>query len=276
MPQIPTCQTNDLYCSIPDSVTALYSNITLTPQQALYLQTSDGISDRIGYIEASLYLYDQRILLQEPNNPGIPITAEESQILADLTTVFGPDLPTNDLVLFNILHDFAEAFESLPSSQTNFSLLVDISNTNSVFYQYLQTLPGSNKFDAWFEEYLALKNEVAGLENDIISIELDITNIENDITNLQGCCNNYVDLQDEVNELYDIVEVQNIAIKALAAFSVAITTEVSVLINELESCDIIPCNSNCSVRSSIDNITELVDSVDISALSSINSNGLAI
>ena len=256
-----SCDTNGALCSMPDTVAALLNGTELETAQTMFIKTSEGINNRLGWLEYSLFLLDKKVLAQDP------IYDQNDHVINDLYTAFS-DQNGSTLLLFKILHNFAATFQNTEYATAvgdglrlfdgpkdynilslvadaltdkalndiNFSILGDISDVKSAFYQYVQALNGGSKFDAWFEEYLALKKDIGSLD----------------------CIQEMIHhLKQNLNELCKTVSSQYLAIKALAQFSTSVTSEVSNLAHILEVNGILPMHAKTSsVSYYIDSIEE--------------------
>lgn len=256
-----SCDTNGALCSMPDTVAALLNGTELETAQTMFIKTSEGINNRLGWLEYSLFLLDKKVLAQDP------IYDQNDHVINDLYTAFS-DQNGSTLLLLKILHNFAATFQNTEYATAvgdglrlfdgpkdynilslvadaltdktlndiNFSILGDISDVKSAFYQYVQALNGGSKFDAWFEEYLALKKDIGSLD----------------------CIQEMIHhLQHNLNELCKTVSSQYLAIKALAQFSTSVTSEVSNLAHILEVNGILPMHAKTSsVSYYIDSIEE--------------------
>ena len=270
-----SCDTDVRLCEMPISVEALFNGEELETSQTMFLKTSEGINERLGWLEYSLFLLDPAIIGNDPDGIFDP----SLHIMTNLYKAFrDPEAVT--LKLFNILHDFAstfpnaasttmigsglqkfddakdfdvlallaDAFADKPLSDINFDILRDISDNNNAFYQYLQTLSGDNKVDAWFAEYLDLKEDVEGLDG---LGDLD-------------------DINNSLNELRETVSDQSLAIKALAQFSTSVTSEISNLVHLLEESGALPMNAKnangsdyiSSIEESNENFLHTIDNLN--------------
>ena len=102
-----TCNIDDSLYTIPQNVEALLNCTELETSKTMYFRTPDGVNDRLGWLEYSLFLLDPAILGNDPDGIFDP----NLHIMTNLYKAFrDPEAVT--LKLFNILHDFAETFPS--------------------------------------------------------------------------------------------------------------------------------------------------------------------
>ena len=230
MGNLVNCLIDDRDCEKPGSIIALENQEPMKVSDAFVNLTVEGVSDRLGWIESHIYKLTldntyQDILIDLintfPSSVDLPffqiLKAFASQIpSADQANIMGAGLSKfDDADDFDLLFKFTEAYEDQDLKTVDFSVLRDLSDNTSKFLKFLSTLPGDNKFDTFFEDYL----------NDE-SLEIDVINeLKEEIHEMAEC----------LRDIHKILKIHSLAITALAEFSTTSVADISDVRYDLET-----------------------------------------